>query len=55
LIELEKNYALVADLLGHLLDRLEKIERHVESLEKKFISTRIKSATESRKKKRKTR
>jgi hypothetical protein len=37
LIELEKNYALVADLLCHLIDRMQKLERNVEKLEKKVF------------------
>jgi hypothetical protein len=35
LIELEENYALVADLLVHLIDKMQQLERDVEKLEKK--------------------
>jgi len=37
LIELEKNYALVADLLCHLIDRMQRLEKNVEKLEKKVF------------------
>jgi hypothetical protein len=36
LIELEKNYALVADLLCNLIDKMQKMENNMEKLEKKI-------------------
>jgi hypothetical protein len=53
LIELEGNYCLLADMMAHLIDRVEKIEKHIEILEKRFCLPKRKTIRKSRKKKRK--
>jgi len=37
LIELEKNYALFADMLSHIIDRIQQIEDDINKLEKKIV------------------
>ena len=41
LIELEKNYALLAEMMARILDRIRSIEEDVEKLEKKVASILI--------------
>ena len=36
LIELEKNYAMFADMLSHVIDRIQQIEDDINKLEKKI-------------------
>jgi len=37
LIELEKNYAILADMLVHVMDKIQKIENELEKIEKKVF------------------
>ena len=41
IIELEKNYALLAEMMARILDRIRSIEEDVEKLEKKVASILI--------------
>jgi len=43
LIELEENYALLANMLTHIIDRIQKIEKNIEELEKRLGSPKRKT------------